>query len=174
QGTTAQFDVNTQCVTVGTFDYDMSNWSVVASYTKIISPTFINETRLGVLRNFMEDRAPDHLRDIATPLGNPSLAVDPLNYGIPAIQISGIATSPMIGGSSANPEFLRTVVFQYENVATLNKGNHSIKFGAVHFRDRFNAHTTNFTRGTYSFIDQYLRQVMSSSVSTALDALSYV
>ncbi len=164
----AQFNVNPQCVTGGTFDYDMTNWSAVASYTKIISPTFINETRLGVLRNFMEDRAPDHLRDIATPLGNPSLAVDPLNYGIPAIQISGIATSPMIGGSSANPEFLRTVVFQYENVATLNKGNHSIKFGAVHFRDRFNAHTTNFPRGTYTFNGQYTRQVGSSSGATAL------
>src|SRR6266446_1160002 len=127
--TAAQFNVNPECVTGGTFDDDLNNYSMTANYTKIISPTFINETRIGVLRNWMIDRAPDHLRDIATPLGNPSLAVDPLNYGIPAIQISGIATSPMIGGSSANPEFLRTVVFQYEDVATLNRGNHSIKFG---------------------------------------------
>jgi len=160
--TAAQFNANPQCLNGGSFAGDLNNYSMTSNYTKIISPTFINEARIGVLRNWMYNRAPDDLRDMATPLGNPSLAVDPLSFGAPNIQISGFATGTMIGGGGANPEFLRTTVFQYEDIATLNRGNHSIKFGGVFFRDRFNAHTSNFPRGIYQFNGQYTNQVGQS------------
>ena len=167
--TAAKFNVNPACVTGGTFSDNMTNWSITANYTKIFSPTFIDEIRVGALRNTFVDLNPDSGRDIATPLGNPSLNVQRVfNDGIPAISVSGIATSPMIGGSSSNPEFIHSVVFQYEDVATLNKGSHSIKFGAVYYRDRFNGHTSNFPRGIYTFNGQYTSQVGSISGSQGL------
>ncbi len=170
--TAAQFNVNPGCVTGSVYSDIMNNWSTTANYTKIFSPTFIDEIRVGVLRNWFVDLNPDSGRDVATPLGNPSLDVQKnLNDGIPAIGIGGFGTNPMIGSNSSNPEYLRAVVFQYEDVATLNRGNHSIKFGAVYYRDRFDAHTSNFPRGIYDFNGQYTSwngQTGSFSASTAL------
>ncbi len=168
--TAAQFNVNPACVTGGTFSDTMTNWSATANYTKIFSSTFIDEIRVGVLRNAFIDLNPDYGRDIATPLGNPSLDVQKgFNDGIPAIGVAGFITNPMIGGNSSNPETIHSVVFQYEDIATLNRGNHSIKFGAVYFRDRFNGHTSNFPRGTYDFNGQYTSQVGTTPTAGLAD-----
>jgi hypothetical protein len=152
----------------GTFSDLMNNWSTTASYTKIIGSSFIDEVHVGVLRNYLNDLNPDYGLPIQTALGNPSLAVNPLNYGIPAVGISGFGTNPMFGSSGSNPEFLHTVVFQYEDVATWNKGSHSIKFGAVYFRDRFDGHTSQFPRGIYDFNGQYTSQIGSITGASAL------
>jgi hypothetical protein len=168
--TAAQFNVNPACVTGGTFSDTMTNWSATANYTKIFSTTFIDEIRIGVLRNAFIDLNPDSGRDIATPLGNPSLDVQKtFNDGMPAIGVSGFITNPMIGSNSSNPETIHSVVFQYEDIASLNRGNHSIKFGAVYFRDRFNGHTSNFPRGTYDFNGQYTSQIGTTPTAGLAD-----
>ena len=167
--TAAKFNVNPACVTGGTFSDIMNNWSITSNFTKIFSPTFIDEIRVGVVRNWFVDLNPDSGRDIATALGNPSLNVQKnLNDGIPAIGISGFGTNPMIGSNSANPEFLRAAIFQYEDVATWNRGSHSIKFGGVFYRDRFDAHTSNFPRGIYDFNGQYTSQIGSINSAAGL------
>jgi hypothetical protein len=152
----------------------MTNWSTTANYTRIFSPTFIDEIRVGVLRNYFVDLNPDAGRDIAAPLGNPSLNVQKLlNDGIPSIGISGFATNPMIGSNCSNPQFLRSVIFQYEDVATWNKGSHSIKFRAVYLRDRFDGHTSNFPRGIYIFNGQYTSQIGSIIGSSGLSDFAF-
>jgi len=141
------------------------NWSVTGNYTKVISGTTVNELRLGAVRNYLDILNADNDLNTATNLGIPNINISDTNLGIPYMAISGYQA---IGNSNSFPEYTRAISMQAENVLTLVKGSHTLKFGGNLTRHRFNGHTSVAPRGQYLFQGQFTRQVGSGSSATAL------
>jgi hypothetical protein len=73
--TAAKFNVNPACLNGGVFSQDQTNWSITANHIKVFGRTFVNELRVGALRNWFGYYDPNTGRDVATPLGNPTLNI---------------------------------------------------------------------------------------------------
>jgi hypothetical protein len=159
--------VNPTCLNANPNASEMRNWSATANYTKIISQTMVNEVRLGAVRNYLNIYLPDNSIPIAQELGIPNINVSNTNLGIPAFAVSGFL-NPLLGSSSSYPEYEHTIGFQYEDVLTKTKGDHTLKFGGVFYRDRFDGHTSVYPRGAYDFNGQFTRQIGTTTGTTAL------
>jgi hypothetical protein len=145
------------------------NWSMTANYTKVIGATTVNELKIGAVRNFLEILNADHEFDVAANLGIPNINVTDTNRGIPAIQISGFQT---IGNTNSFPEYLRSLSVQADDILTIVKGSHTLKFGGGYTRHHFNGHTSITPRGAYNFAGQFTRQVGTGGAATALADLA--
>ncbi|MBM3749191.1 MAG: carboxypeptidase regulatory-like domain-containing protein, partial [Acidobacteria bacterium] len=143
----------------------LKNWSATLNFTKLLTPTVVNETRLGAVR----------WNQYILPLGSPFTTADAVGIrginvndksgGLPALAISGFQ---VIGDNSTFPENSQTVSFQYEDILTLVRGSHTLKFGGMYVRERFNGFSAFPTRGTFNFNGQFTRQIGASGASTAL------
>lgn len=142
-----------------------ANWSVTASFTKVIGPNTVNEFHFGILRDWLEILNSDSTHSTASSLGIPNLNISNYNLGLPYLPISGFTA---IGDSNSYPEFTHSVSIPFEDVLTVVKGSHTIKFGGGYTRHRFNGHTSTAPRGQYSFGGQFTRQIGTSSAATAL------
>src|SRR5438552_18493497 len=79
-----------------------------------------------------------------------------------------ISRYPAIGHSNSFPEYTRAISIQADNVLTIVKGSHTLKFGRAFTRHRFDGHTSVAPRGQYLFQGQFTRQVGTGSSATAL------
>jgi hypothetical protein len=144
----------------------LRNQSLTLDYTKVISSTTINEARAGFVRWNIDINPIGNAFNTATAVGIPGINVNNAAGGLPGMTITGFQ---VIGDSSTYPEYSRMTIFQYEDNVTLVRGAHTIKFGGLYTRDRFNGFSAFPTRGTYTFNGQFTRQ---TGTSTALTALS--
>ncbi len=144
----------------------LKNWSVGLNFTKVIGTNVVNETRLGAVRwNFGLLPAGTPFPTAAA-LGMPGINISDNSGGLPGFTISGgFAT---IGDASTFPEFSRTVSYQYENITTVARSSHTVKFGVRYLRHVFNGYSAFPTRGTYTFNGQFTRQMGTSTAATAL------
>ena len=140
--------------------------SVTLDYTKVISPTTVNEARGGVVRWVIDINPIGNAFNTATTIGIPGININNHSGGLPALAITGYQ---VLGDNSTYPEFSRMTLFQYEDNLTLVRGSHTLKFGTEFIRDRFNGFSAFPTRGSYTFNGQFTRQ---AGASTALTALS--
>ena len=163
----APIAVNPTCMNASPNSSEQRNWSATANYVKLISPTMINEVRIGAVRNFLNIFLPDTTLPIAQELGIPNMDISNLNHGLPGMVVSGFL-NPLFGSSSSYPEFEHVTFFQYEDVLTVTHGSHTLKFGGVFFRDRFNGHTSVFPRGFFDFNGQFTRQIGTTTAATSL------
>jgi hypothetical protein len=127
----------------------------------------VDEIRVAAVRNFLNIYLPDNSIPVAQELGIPNINLSDTMQGIPQASISGFL-NPLFGSSSSYPEYEHTLYFQYEDILTITKGSHTLKFGAEYFRDRFDGHTSIHPRGAYDYNGQYTRQIGTTSASTAL------
>src|SRR5207248_6152472 len=118
-------------------------------------------------RNFLNIFLADNSIPIAQELGIPNINVSDTNQGVPFAAVTGYL-NPLIGSTSSYPEFVHSLYFQYEDVVTIIKGSHTLKFGGEFFRDRFDGHTSIYPRGAYDFNGQFTRQISTTSGATAL------
>lgn len=146
---------------------EMRNWSATANYTKVFTPNIINEVRIGAVRNFLNIFLADNSIPVAQELGIPNINVSDTNQGIPFASVTGFL-NPLVGSTSSYPEFVHSLYFQYEDVLTVTKGTHTLKFGGEYFRDRFDGHTSIYPRGAYDFNGQFTRQIGTTSGATSL------
>jgi hypothetical protein len=142
-----------------------ANWSVTLSFTKVFKASIVNETRFGALRNYLDNFNFDQDFNTARSLGIPNINTSDTNRGIPFMTISGFQA---FGSSGSFPELTRVAAFPFDNVLTLVKGSHTLKFGGSYLRQRFDALTTAFPRGSYNFNGAFTRQVGTTSAATAL------
>jgi len=142
-----------------------ANWSVTVNFTKVISPNIVNEFHFGILRDWLEIYNSDSSHATAASLGIPNMNVSNYNLGLPYLPISGYTA---IGDSNSYPEFTHSVSIPFENILTVVKGSHTLKFGGGYTRHRFNGHTSTAPRGQYSFGGQFTRQIGTTSGATAL------
>jgi Carboxypeptidase regulatory-like domain len=159
--------VNPTCLNANPNSSQQRNWSATANYVKVFSPTVINELRIGAVRNYLNIFLPDNNIPIAQELGIPNIDIGNLNQGIPDMAVTGFL-NPLFGSSSSYPEFEHVLFFQYEDVLTMTRGNHTFKFGGVAFRDRFDGHTSVYPRGAYDFNGQFTRQIGTTTAATSL------
>lgn len=118
----------------------MKGQSASIGWTRTLSPTMINEFRLGWGRNnSVATQDPFGLNTLAE-LGFKGVQDSPIySGGIPGITISARGGGQLVGGQSGfdrlgSPDFLpksqRTNQFQWTDTLTLLRGVHSMKFGA--------------------------------------------
>ena len=145
---------------------NFANWAAAANYTKVFSPSVVNEVRLGAVRwNFRIIPADTPFAPAAA-LGIPGINTTDNSGGLPGYTIASPGFT--IGDSSTFPEFSRTITYQYEDILTIVKGSHTMKFGGRYLRDDFNGFSAFPARATYNFSGQFTSQIAKTSSATAL------
>ncbi len=142
--------------------YNLTNWDFIKvrqtfinkhasmGYTRIITPSIVNELNLGVRRPQERLPFPDAATDLAKtrrptsgfvvgqlyPLANPDQIIPQASFG-------GVQNSPNFGSFFATrfPQFEDDINWNIGNNLSWNKGRHSFKFGIYAERDRI---TTGF------------------------------
>ena len=142
----------------------LRNQSGTFNYVKVFSPAMINEVRLGVVRWSQYILPLNNEFPTATAVGVPGININDKSGGLPAMTITGYQT---IGDNSTFPENSQTTSFQYEDVFTWTRGNHTFKAGGVYVRHRFNGFSAFPTRGQYTFNGQFTRQIGAVGAQTA-------
>ncbi|MBI4904356.1 MAG: TonB-dependent receptor [Acidobacteria bacterium] len=143
----------------------LKNWSATFNYVKVIGPSIVNELRLGAVRWNQYISPIGNPFNTATAIGIPGVNVNDKSGGLPGMSITGFRG---LGDSSTYPENSQTISFQYEDVLTIVKNNHTLKFGGQYVRNRFNGFSAFPTRGTFDFNGQYTRQIGSTGAATSL------
>lgn len=143
----------------------LKNWSATINYAKIFGPSIVNELRVGAVR-WNQNILPLG-NDFATSsaLGIPGININDKSGGLAAYTITGFRT---IGDDSTFPENSQTVSFQFEDILTVVKSSHTLKFGGMYVRHRFNGFSAFPTRGQFGFNGQFTRQIGSTAATTAL------
>jgi hypothetical protein len=136
----------------------MQNWSATANYTKVVGPTLVNEFRMGVVRTvYISDISSGHL-PVAQNLGIPNINISDRTAGLPSYSIAGSLGFASIGQGGQIPDGNRTTSYQFEDIVTKIKGNHTIKAGARYMRHDFNGLTAISPRGIFTFSGTLTRQ----------------
>jgi hypothetical protein len=147
------------------FKLDTQAQQAMISNTRVFSASAVNEFRFG-FNQFLNSnlQAGAYVNNAVGELGGiPGLAPpDPIIYGVPTIGITGFSG---FGDSSTAPNLTRTDVFQWIDNFSLNRGKHSIRFGAEIRRDRYNQIGNQFPRGSFSFSGQATQNPVTAAGS---------
>jgi hypothetical protein len=143
----------------------LKNWSATFNYVKVLSATMVNEVRLGAVRWNQYISPLGNSLATATAVGVPGININDKSGGLPSFAISGFRN---IGDASTYPENSQTTSFQYEDVLTVVRNSHTLKFGGQYVRHRFNGFSAFPTRGTFDFNGQFTRQIGTTVTATAL------
>ncbi len=115
-----------------------------------VSPTFINEFRIGYPRNRRIRHPEQNARNYTKEMGilGTSADIDPVFWGLPSFTVTGYANGPRAGTLQNRSEGYWTVA----NVVSLQRGNHALKIGGDAFRAYLSPelYYDNMT-GTFSF-----------------------
>jgi hypothetical protein len=141
------------------------NQSATLGYTKVLGPRTVLEAHVGVVRWNANITPLGNAFQSANIVGIPGININNKSGGLPAFTISGFQE---IGDNSTYPEDSQITTFQYDGALSMTRGSHSLKFGMLFLRDRFNGYSAFPTRGTYDFNGQFTRQIGGSSSASAL------
>lgn len=143
----------------------LKNWSVTTNFTKVFSPSVVMETRIGAVRWNQYILPLGNSFNTAEALGIRGVNINDKSGGLPSFTVTGFNN---IGDNSTFPENSQTVSFQYEDILTVVRGSHTLKFGGLYVRHRFNGFSAFPTRGQYTFNGQFTRQIGTAGAQTAL------
>ena len=123
---------------------------VVFSDTHLVSPTKINEFRMGWTRLDLRSFNPNFGRNVSDEIGIPGSNVvgDDLTSGLAILRVGGFRD---LGGNGFSPAVIVSDNYQFSDTFTIISGRHSIKFGGEFRRLRYNALQSNALRGDMSF-----------------------
>ena len=148
----------------GTFT-TFRNWSATLNYTKVINASTVNEVRIGGVRWAQDITPPNSAYNTAAALGIPNININDHSGGFPALAVTGFVS---FDTGATYPEFSRSLSMQYEDILTMTRGSHTLKFGGLYIRHRLNGYSAYPTRGNYTFNGQFTSQIGSPSSSAAL------
>ncbi|MEO7142480.1 MAG: carboxypeptidase regulatory-like domain-containing protein [Bryobacteraceae bacterium] len=136
---------------LGTFGADILNHQTLAglSYTRMFTPSAINEARLGFTRTNELDAGVHQGHDYNADFGIPGTTTDPKLIGFPRFTILNLF--PLGDGSNEPVQF---TVNNYDPADTFTwvKGPHLIKFGGDVLRTQFFQPYYNNNRGTFNYL----------------------
>ena len=126
----------------------------VVSDTHLLSPTKINEFRVGWTRLNLRSFNPNYGQNVSDEIGIPgsNVAGDDLTSGLAIINIAGFRS---MGGNGFSPAIIVSDNYQISDSVSIISGRHSIKFGGEVRRLRYNALQSNALRGTMNFGNGY-------------------
>ncbi|MBI3208776.1 MAG: TonB-dependent receptor [Candidatus Solibacter usitatus] len=143
----------------------LKNWSTTLNYTKVIGSRIVNEARAGVVRWNQYILPLGNSFNTADALGIKGININDKSGGLPSFTVTGFQ---LIGDASTYPENSQTSSFQYEDILSVVRGAHTLKFGGIFVRNRFNGFSAFPTRGTFTFNGQFTRQAGAGGSATAL------
>ena len=126
---------------------DQRQYLAGLTYTRIFSPTVINEFRTGINRTRIDENPVSLGRDYAADIGLPSSG-DPRFSGYPRFQIRDLA---ILGDSMNLPIQARVNNYQWADTLTWVKQNHLLKFGTDILRSQFFEPDNSLLRGNFVF-----------------------
>jgi outer membrane receptor protein involved in Fe transport len=122
----------------------------VASYTRTLAPTVVNEFRSGITRLNIEARHQNWGRDASQEAGIPGVNVtgDPYASGLTRVNLTGYEG---LGDSGGRPAIIVSENYQLNDALTWIRGAHTLKFGGEYGRRRYNLLQDSNLHGTYNF-----------------------
>jgi hypothetical protein len=133
-------------------DYRAQHFAI--GYTKILSPSWLNEFRFGmnrmrVLQGGLQTGTEFTQRDLGLDFrvvadGNRPLT--PFEEGLPNIGIDGYS-----GPTSGNVQFNKKIVWEWSDNMTKTSGRHNYKFGGLYRYNIVDSAGANLPRGSLSF-----------------------
>ncbi len=124
----------------------LKDTNVAASYTRILSPSLLNEFRFSLVR-----------RDLNFPENDPKS---------PTANISGLFT---VGGANNFPQYRITDTFQFADMATWTRGRHTLKAGTDIRYNTVDNGSAFDSKGTFGF--NSLQDFMNNAAATYAQAL---
>ena len=118
------------------------------SYTLLLKPSLINETRIGVSRTADEEHGNKMGIDYAAQWGLQGSTSSPEMVGFPRFTVTEMAA---LGNAANLPVIFHVTTYQFADTLTWVKGKHLIKFGGDLLRTQFFQPYYNNNRGTYAF-----------------------
>lgn len=142
---------------LGLFGTVRSNYEQILglNYTRVLSPTLINELRAGLYRTVANQPSLNQGTDFASRFGINGVTADPAVAGFPSISVTGLAG---IGDRGDRPWVQTTNNYSYSDTLTWVRGKHQFKFGGDALRDQsFQPYYDN-VRGSFNFTGYWTGQ----------------
>lgn len=135
---------------VGGFGYRENGRQSLAgvNYTRLFSPTLINDARVGVSRTATRQVGEKQGRDYAAEWGLKGSTSDPEMVGFPRFTVTNMAA---LGLGANMPVTYHVTNYQAGDTLTWVKGRHVAKFGGELQRTQFFQPYYNNNRGTFAF-----------------------
>lgn len=127
----------------------------VASYTKVFTPSFVNDLRVGFNRFVLDYTSigAENGGNLGNLLGVKNSNTHPLQSVLPIISPGSGYTG--VGHSRSLPIFRRINMFQYSDNATWTHGSHILKFGGAIIRRQVTEYQTNRGNGRFNFTQAF-------------------
>jgi hypothetical protein len=131
---------------------DNKAYSAAFSYTRIITPTLLNEFRYGFIRQLVNKKELDPLSttQLTSQYGITGIPGDGL-FGLPLLTLSGSFAYQGLGEPGSLPNFKISQVHQYLDNVSWNHGNHNLKFGVDVRWNRSDIFGGNNAHGNFTF-----------------------
>ena len=127
---------------------DIPVQQIVPSYTHVFSPRVINQTRLGLTYQPLQNFELDGGQNTAQEFGIPGVNTDEFTTGLSQITAPGLTS---IGNKGCRPATLRFLNYQISNNTDLIRGNHNISFGFDVVRRHANVRQTCNPKARFIF-----------------------
>ena len=130
------------------------------SWTRLITPTVVNEFRYGFSRQKVDKRelSEDPMADMLSKYGlDKNFPTHDRLYGLPRFALTGAFAFEGLGEPGSMPNFKIHQVHQYLNNLSLYRGNHNFKFGADLRWNRSDIFGGNNAHGNYGFDGAFTR-----------------
>jgi hypothetical protein len=166
-----QYVINKTSNSIGLFpnsqrEYPLKNF--VLDYSRVISPTLVNEVRVG----FQDFPANDQI------FANPTGQNLPVLFGLPGVQDTVLPSMNFNGlytavGSADLVEIFHDTTYEAEDALTWTHGNHSIHFGFEYFHYMMNDlyPGNQGVAGSFSFTGQFTGNTGTSGGNPFADFL---
>ena len=135
------------------------------TYTRMFTPVFINEFRVGFIRNAQNGLTRHQGQDIAGELGIPGILAEPAMKGFPRFAARDLAE---LGDANSNQNWTFNN-YQWADTVTWVKARHLIKFGGDIVRaQNFQPSSTN-VRGNFAFLGRWTNVPFGDMLMGLLD-----
>ncbi len=139
------------------------------SYTRVFTPTFLNEFRMGFSRFTSLALGTFAGQDIASKVGIPGLTTNPSEVGFPVVKITGYAS---MGDPTKDPESLTENDYHYSDTVTWVKSRHVVKFGGQALRTQMFQSVNNAIRGNFNFLGRWTNAAYADALLGLIDSVS--
>ena len=148
----------------GTGNYIDDTRGAAVGYTFTISPTMVNEYRMGLNRAHYIDNKPSYGQNYPpADLAVPGVPNNPVINGLTIFSPSGYRR---LGEPGYTPTTSTSQEFQYGDTLSIIHGKHSIKVGTELRWSQFNLFQIGQPRGSFSFSGQFTADSPSSGDGT--------
>jgi hypothetical protein len=139
------------------------------NYDRMLSPSFVVETRIAVSHYHNEAYPSDYGSNDATSIGIPGVNINQFTSGMVGININDGFSNPVVGYSASLPWVRGEANVDVVNIWTKMKGNHTFKWGIdlKRIRDDLLQDQTYGARGIYNFAASQTALCTAKSVSSS-------